>query len=283
MDDEVSARVVDQMVNVIKLKPDDNPVPFLFYRISFIPPGLLAHSDAMLANLVRSCYRPDPVTKLYDYYVNPDYIQDYARMNALCIVAIDKLGVVGSFVQAVPDKDDPFGVYITVSCNTDRAMIGKDKINIRTAQLLKLTMYNYLKSLGFKYFYNSGLTAEIAVLHSRNNMVIRRTNCGVPDPLDEELKKVPLEDRAEFIEKHNIVDKYGYYLMKLCDVDVKSLFEKDLVPHTLAVVNKLLSKHSYKDLTKVTIHMIPRRIKKSMPPRERVYTTKVTHSRALKN
>jgi hypothetical protein len=120
------------------------------------------------------------------------------------------------------------------------------EINIRTAQLLKLVMFKYANTQGFKHVYNSAASLAVMQFHSRNGMVLRSSNCDSPDSIADEFAGLKLDQRGEFTD--NLVksgkfklDKTQAYPMKLCNYDF-DILAAEALDHTLNVMIKACKK-----------------------------------------
>jgi len=118
------------------------------------------------------------------------------------------------------------------------------RISLRTAQLVKLTIFNYAnKTLGMRHAYNSASGVDAAKTHARNGMTLRSANCGQPDQLAELFSKIPLNDKGQYMERMVKEGKFklddaGAYPMKLCNYTFNVLFS-DLLDHTIGSLMKL--------------------------------------------
>jgi hypothetical protein len=120
----------------------------------------------------------------------------------------------------------------------------KANVSIRTAQLLKIALFNYVKrELKMKHAYNAASSPEVAKFHSRNGMVLRTTNCQMPDQIAETFGRLPLDERVPYmkglVQKGEFkLDSTDSYPMKLCDYNFNALFH-ELLEHTMASLARL--------------------------------------------
>lgn len=136
----------------------------------------------------------------------------------------------------------------------------EEKLNVRTAQLLKIALFKYANKIGIKHAYNSAASVSVAQFHARNGMLLRSANCDEPDEVAEEFSRVPYEDKPKYIEDavksgKFKADKTGSYPMKLCKYNIDVLFT-EVVHHTATTVLRITSKgFTMEDINSINLSM----------------------------
>ena len=114
------------------------------------------------------------------------------------------------------------------------------KLNLRTAQLLQLTLFNYCnRVLNIKHAYNAAAGVDAAMLHARNGMTLRSEKCNQPDQLAERFNLLSTDKKKQLIESGTLkTDSSGSYPMKLCNYNFNVLLA-DLLDHTIKAIIKV--------------------------------------------
>ncbi len=132
------------------------------------------------------------------------------------------------------------------------------KFSLRTAQLLKLTLFNYAKkALHKEHVYNAAAGTTAAITHATNGMTLRTAKCGQPDQpaekfterfasLSKEQQKMLLDEifsKKTFDPyKFNIqLDSSGSLPMKLCNYNFDVMYA-ELLQYTIKKMLELFEK-----------------------------------------
>jgi hypothetical protein len=295
------------MINVVNLAPGES-APFLFYTIHFIDlKNPIGFDKDKIKQIIKDstsiCRRGSAGLPL-------SYLEKAVEKSRYLLVAINNNEslTVGSILLAVPDSNDPAGIYVDASCNTDNGHVKRKnplfaqqkdllaleinsltdkeilvefnkpkqpsqqiqsiqpnrlnyyksllvdrrlkalnieehtriKLNLRTAQLLKLTLFNYCnRVLNIKHAYNAAAGVDAAMLHARNGMTLRTEKCNQPDQLAERFNLLSTDKKKQLIESGTLkTDSSGSYPMKLCNYNFNVLFA-DLLHHTLKAIENV--------------------------------------------
>ena len=303
------------MINVVNLKPGES-APFLFYTIHFVDlQNPIGFDEEQIKKIIKETR---PICNRGSLGNLPlSYMEKSLARSRYMLVAINngpisiKFGMsLGSIVLAVPDHDDPEGIYVHASCNTTSANLRgtnplfqqmhdkvtlevddlKDEeiileyynkripglkainmpitpvdrkgykemlvsgrlnalkinkviwfnVSLRTAQLLKLTLFNYCNTyLNIKHAYNSAAVVDAAMLHARNGMTLKTAKCNQPDQLAERFNSLSTDKKRQLIESGTLKkDSSGSYPMKLCNYNFNVLLA-NLLTHTINAIQKL--------------------------------------------
>jgi hypothetical protein len=295
------------MIKVVNLAPGES-AQFLFYTIHFVDlQNPIGFDKDKIKQIIKDstsiCRRGSAGLPL-------SYLEKAVEKSRYLLVAINNNEnlTVGSILLAVPDSDDPAGIYVDASCNTENAYVTREnplfkqqkdllaleinsltddellvefnstrtpaqkiqsilskdrprhksllvnrrlkalnieehtriKLNLRTAQLLKLTLFNYCnRVLNIKHAYNAAAGVDAAMLHARNGMTLRAEKCNQPDQLAERFNLLSTDKKKQLIESGTLkTDESGSYPMKLCNYNFNVLFA-DLLHHTLKAIEKV--------------------------------------------
>ena len=319
------------MIKVVNLKPGES-APFLFYTIHFVDlQNPIGFDEEQIKKIIKET---QPICNRGSLGNIPlSYMEKSLARSRYMLFAINngpisiKFGMsLGSIVLAVPDRDDPEGIYVHASCNTTSANVrstnpifqqmhdkvtlevddlkdeeiileynntlspGSKEINmpippqyrpiyksrlvgrrltalniekgkqinlsLRTAQLLKLTLFNYCNTyLNIKHAYNSAAVVDAAMLHARNGMTLKTVKCNQPDQLAERFNSLPTDKKRQLIESGTLrKDSSGSYPMKLCNYNFNVMLA-DLLDHTIKAIQKVEEKgFTMDDLLAVDIY-----------------------------
>ena len=294
--------IEQDMINVVNLKPGES-APFLFYTIHFVDlKNPIGFDEDRIKKIIKDSYK---ICKRRGS-LPLSYLEKSVARSRYMLVAINNNGLsnTGSVLMAVRDRDDPEGIYVHASCNTEFAYVKRKKhplykqmhdkvtlevddltdqeiilelnpkcklipippqyrpiyksmlvsgrltalniekkdikISLRTAQLLKLTLFNYCNTyLNIKHAYNSAAEVDAAMIHARNGMTLKTVKCNQPDQLAERFNSLSTDEKRQLMESGTLSkDSSGSYPMKLCNYNFNVLLA-NLLTHTINAIQKL--------------------------------------------